>query len=68
MEIELKYLKAIKELLDQTNSEQWQLMSDQTGLKFAWIRQIALGNIDDPSINKCERLHLHLTGKHFPAE
>jgi len=62
------YYKTTIELLNSTASEDWQRIADQTGLKFAWIRALALGKITDPSVNKIEILHLNLTGTRFPAQ
>jgi transcriptional regulator with XRE-family HTH domain len=56
-------LRATLELLEQTNAQDWQDLSEKTGLKVPWIRQLALGNIDEPGVNKIEKLYKALTDK-----
>lgn len=35
-------------------------ISDETGLDYDWLHQVARGKIADPGVKKIERLHSHL--------
>ena len=49
------------ELLEATAADDWRRIADTTGLKFAWIRQFALGHISEPGASKLEALYCALT-------
>ena len=38
-----------------------------TGLPFYWLRKFAGGEIKNPSVNRVQFLHEHLSGKKLPA-
>lgn len=58
---------AVAQLLDQTSRDQWRQIAKDTGLHSAWIRQLALGEIEHASAMRLEILHEHLTGQRFPS-
>lgn len=55
-------------LLRDKTADELRAIAGATGLKFAWLRVYAAGNIEEPGVSKIERLHKHLTGFRFPVE
>lgn len=45
----------------------WPTTAEETGLGREWISKLARGLIDDPGINKVEKLHAYLVNKYGEA-
>jgi len=55
--------KLVFDLLAETGPDHWRKITEETGLKFSWIRAIAEDRIPNPSAVRLEALYKGLTGK-----
>lgn len=58
-----KLLKTVRDLLDQKSRDEWKVLAEQLGLTLNWVAMVANGKIEDPGVDKTEKLYQLLTGK-----